>query len=272
MVRQHLQVGSRTIAYLDSAPGDRSKPAVVLLHAFPLGAHMWEPQFRDLAPEVRVIAPDLRGFGGSSDPLSEGVDPSIDDFADDAIELIRELELAPAIVVGLSMGGYTAFAVMRRAPELVRALVLSDTRANADSLEARAGRKAMLALVEREGPQGVARDMMPKLLGRTTRERNPGAEETVRRLIKRHSPQAIQHAVVRMMDRPDARPQLKSIAIPTLVIVGEEDELTPPAAAEEMAQAIPGATLVRIAESGHLPNLEQPSAFGATVQAFIEQL
>ena len=114
--------------------------------------------------------------------------------------------------------------------------------------------------------------MMPKLLGRTTRERNPDAEVTVRRLIKRHSAQAIHHAVVRMMERPDARPQLKSIAVPTLVIVGEEDELTPPSAAEEIASAIPGATLVQIAESGHLPNLEQPGAFGATVQAFIGQL
>jgi 3-oxoadipate enol-lactonase len=271
VVRQHLQAGSRTIAYLDSAPGDRSRPALLLLHAFPLGAHMWEPQFRDLARDARIIAPDLRGFGGSSDPLPAGVGPSIDDFADDAIVLIRELGIGPVILAGLSMGGYAAFSVMRRAPDLVRSLILSDTRASADTLQARAGRKAMLALVEREGPQGVARDMMPKLLGRTTRERNPDAQETVRRLIKRHSPQAIHNAVLRMMERPDARPLLPSISVPTLVIVGEEDELTPPSAAEEIAQGIPGATLVRIAGAGHLPNLEQSGPFDASIQAFLQQ-
>ena len=130
----------------------------------------------------------------------------------------------------------------------------------------------MLALVEREGSPGVARDMMPKLLGQHDEGARPTVKPLVRRLIKQQPPAAIRGAIFRMMERPDARPQLKSIAVPTLVIVGEEDELTPPSAAEEIASAIPGATLVRIAESGHLPNLEQPGAFGATVQAFIGQL
>ena len=161
---------------------------------------------------------------------------------------------------------------MRRAPGLVRALILADTRATGDSLEGRAARKAMLTVLEHDGPQGVARDMMPKLLGATTREHNPDAEETVRLLIKRQSPAAIRDAIVRMMERPDSTPLLPSITVPTLLVVGDEDVLTPPADAEAMLAAIPNASLVRIAGAGHLANLEQAQAFEASVEDFLSSL
>ena len=191
MVRQYLQLGSRTLAYLDSDPEATGKPVLVLVHAFPLGAQMWEPQFRGAFAGWRLLAPDLRGFGGSTDERAEHVDPTIDDYADDVAGLIREVAGGPVVLGGLSLGGYVAFAVMRRAPGLVRALVLADTRAGADSLEGRAGRKAMLTVLEHDGPQGVARDFIPRLLGPSTREHNPGLEDTVRLLIKRQSPAAI---------------------------------------------------------------------------------
>jgi pimeloyl-ACP methyl ester carboxylesterase len=245
---------------------------LVLVHAFPLGAQMWEPQFRGAFYGWRILAPDLRGFGGSTDERAEEVDPTIDDYADDVAGLIREVAGGPVVLGGLSLGGYTAFAVMRRAPGLVRALILADTRATADSLEGRAARKAMLTVLEHDGPQGVARDMIPKLLGTTTREHNPDAEETVRLLIKRQSPAAIRDAIVRMMERPDSTPQLASITVPTLVVVGEEDVLTPPADSEAMVAAIPNATLVRIAGAGHLANLEQGQAFEASVDDFLSSL
>jgi pimeloyl-ACP methyl ester carboxylesterase len=170
------------------------------------------------------------------------------------------------------MGGYACLAVMRRTPSLVRALILADTRAGVDSLEGRAARKAMLTVLEHEGPQGVARDMMPRLLGATTREHNPGAEETVRLLIKRQSTAAIRDAIHRMMERPDSRPLLPSITLPVLVVVGEDDVLTPPAESEAMAAAIPDASLVRIAGAGHLSNLEQAQAFEASVEHFLDGL
>ena len=204
-----------------------------------------------------MLAPDLRGFGGSTDEREDGVVPSIDDYADDVAGLVREVVGAPVVLGGLSMGGYAAFAVMRRSPALVRALILADTRASADSLEGRAARKAMLTLLEREGPQGVAREMIPKLLGETTRDHDPDAEETVRRLIKRQSAQGIRDAILRMMERPDSTPLLPSITVPTLVVVGEEDVLTPPADSEAIAAALPNASLVRIAGAGHLSNLER---------------
>jgi 3-oxoadipate enol-lactonase len=272
VVRQYLQLGQRTLAYLDSDPAATDAPVLILAHAFPLGAQMWEPQLKGGFPGWRVLSPDLRGFGGSTDERPEDVEPSIDDYADDIASLIREVVKAPVVLGGLSMGGYAAFAVMRRTPALVRALVLADTRAGADSLEGRAARKAMLTLLEREGPQGVAREMMPKLLGKTTREQNPDAEETVRRLIKRHSPNGIRDAILRMMERPDSAPLLPSITIPTLVLVGDEDVLTPPAESEAIAAVLPNASLVRIAGAGHLSNLERPQAFEASIDHFLAGL
>ncbi len=272
VVRQYLQLGSRTLAYLDNDPEGRDKPVFVLLHAFPLGAQMWEPQLRGGFPGWRILAPDLRGFGGSTDERAEGVDPSIDDYADDVAGLIREVAGGPVVLGGLSLGGYVAFAVMRRAPGLVRALVLADTRASADSLEGRAARRAMLTVLEHDGPQGVARDMMPRLLGASTREHNPGAEETVRLLIKRQSPAAIRDAILRMRERPDSTPLLPTITVPTLVVVGDEDVLTPPAESEAMVNVLPNASLVRIAGAGHLANLEQAQAFEASVEDFLGSL
>lgn len=234
---------------------------------------MWEPQFRGGLPGWRLLAPDLRGFGGSTDERADGDEPTIDDYADDIAALVREVAGGrPVVLGGLSMGGYACLAVMRRTPGLVRALVLADTRAGADTLEGRAGRKAMLTVLEHDGPQGVARDMMPRLLGATTREHNPDAEETVRLLIKRQSPAAIRDAIHRMMERPDAKALLPSIDVPVLVIVGDEDTLTPLSESQAIAAVVPNATLVQIAGAGHLSNLEQPQAFEASLADFLAEL
>jgi pimeloyl-ACP methyl ester carboxylesterase len=272
VVRQYLPLGARTLSYLDSDPAGTDKPALVLAHAFPLGAQMWEPQFKGAFWGWRILAPDLRGFGGSTDERPEGVAPSIDDYADDLAGLIREVAGPPVVLGGLSMGGYAVFALMRRAPELVRALVLADTRPGADSPEGRAARREMLTRLEREGPQGVAREMMGKLLGDTTRAESPDVAETVRRLIKRQSPAGIRDAILRMMARPDSTPLLPSLTMPALVLVGDEDTLTPPAESEAIAAALPRASLVRIAGAGHLSNLECPQAFEASVEDFLQQL
>jgi 3-oxoadipate enol-lactonase len=271
MTRQYCHIGTRTIAYLDSAPGDTALRTYVLLHAFPLGANMWEPQIRAIPDGWRMITPDLRGFGGSTEVDSVSA-LSIADYADDVADLLAELKVERAVIGGLSMGGYAVFALLQSRPEIIDALILADTRAVADSPEARANRRSMLALVDREGPQGVAKEMMPKLLGNTTRETNQTAEATVRRLIKQQSPVAIRGAIDRMMHRPDSTPLLASISVPTLVIVGEEDTLTPVAESERMAAAIKGAKLVKIPAAGHLSNLEQPDAFNHALSAFLASL
>ena len=267
MTRQYCHVGSRTIAYLDSGPGATHLRTLLLLHAFPLGAGMWEPQMRDVPSGWRLLTPDLRGFGGTTDP--DLASPSMDDYAQDAIDLLGELGVSRAVVGGCSMGGYATFAVLRQAPDLVEGLVLADTRAGADSPEGRANRRGMLALVDREGPSGVAREMMPKLIGATTRQQSATIESTVRRFIKQQSPEALRGAIQRMMDRPDSMPLLEAVRVPTLVVVGEEDELTPVTEARKIAEAIPGARLEVIPEAGHLPNLERPARFNAALASFL---
>jgi 3-oxoadipate enol-lactonase len=267
MTRQYCHLGSRTIAYLDSVPGGQELRTIVLLHAFPLGAGMWEPQIRSIPQGWRLLTPDLRGFGGSTDPDAGA--PSMDDYAADVIGLLSELGITRAVVGGCSMGGYATFALLRRAPELVSGLVLSDTRLGADTPEGRANRRSMLALVDREGPSGIARDMMPKLLGPATRETDQTVESTVRRLIKQQSPDGIRRAIQRMMDRADATPIVSSVRVPTLVIVGEDDVLTPAQESQRIVEAIPEARLEIIAGAGHLPNLEQPARFNTVLTEFL---
>jgi pimeloyl-ACP methyl ester carboxylesterase len=267
VTRQYCHIGTRTIAYLDSAPGNATLRTYVLLHAFPIGANLWEPQMRSIPAGWRLITPDLRGFGGST----EGDSVSGMSMSDYAVDVV-ELGIARVVIGGASMGGYATLAFVQSAGDRVDGVVLANTRAGADSPEARANRRNMLALVDREGPSGVAREMMPKLLGKTTRETNPGIEANVRRLIKQQSPIAVRAAIHRMMHRPDSTPLLAQISAPTLVVTGEEDELIPIEESQAIAAAVTGATLVVIPRAGHLSNLEQPDAFNNALHAFLTKL
>lgn len=271
MTRQYSHIGSRTIAYLDSAPGQGDLRALVLLHAFPIGANLWEPQIKSLPPGWRLITPDLRGFGGSTE-LDSSSALSMADYAHDVIDLLDELAIKRAVIGGCSMGGYATLALYQSRPEMFDGLVLANTRAGADSPEARANRRNMLALVDREGPSGVAREMMPKLLGKTTHETKPDAEATVRRLIKQQSTAAVRAAIQRMMHRADSTALLAQVSVPTLVITGAEDEMIPVEESRRIAGAIRGARLVIVPGAGHLANLEQPEAFNAALNDFLAAL
>jgi pimeloyl-ACP methyl ester carboxylesterase len=255
----------RSLRYFESGSGR----ALLLLHAFPLSADQWLPQLHRVPPGWRFIAPDLRGFRGVG-PAFE--DPglaslSIDDYADDALALLAHLEVDRAVVAGVSMGGYVAFAMCRRAPKRVAGLVLSNTRAAADSDEARAGRDRMIDLVRREGATGVAREMTPKLLGATTRQEQPDLEDAVRRLIVVNSTEAIVGALGALKTRPDATPMLAEIGCPTVIIAGAEDAIVPVAEAEAMHGAIRESSLVVIPRVGHLSNLEAPGLWGRAMES-----
>jgi 3-oxoadipate enol-lactonase len=247
----------------------RANNVIVWLHAFPVTSDLWRPQLETPRSGWRQLAPDLAGFGGSDDHRGP---PTIEDFAGDVDSLLDELSCGGVVIGGLSMGGYAAFAQLRVAPERIRGLILADTRAGADSPEARAGRETLLATIADRGPTGVADAMLPKLLGETTRTRRPTVCAEVRRLIERQTAEGLRRAVVRLRDRPDAERQLRGIAVPTLVIVGEEDEVTPVAEARRLAAAIPGAALATIAEAGHLSNLENPDSFNAAVAPWLAGL
>ncbi len=238
----------------------------MLLHAFPLNARMWEGQLALADSGWRVIAPQLRGYdGGAGDPSTA----SIDDYAGDVIDLFDALHIKLAVVAGLSMGGYVAFAMLRYASRYVQGLILSDTRSQADTPEGVAGRTRMLQLVQEKGPSAVADELLPKLLGETTRTTRPAVVEHARTLILASSAEAIGGGLRALMTRPDSTALLHTIHVPTLIVVGDEDTLTPPAAAEEMHQGIAGSELVRIPQAGHLSNLEQPELFNAALAAFL---
>jgi pimeloyl-ACP methyl ester carboxylesterase len=250
---------TRSVRYLDAGSGR----TMVLLHAFPLSADQWLPQVARVAPGWRVIAPDLRGFR-QPDAVADD-SGGVDGHASDVVELLDHLDVRRAVVAGLSMGGYVAFALMRRAPARVSGLVLADTRATADSSEARAAREDMLRLVAVEGPAGVARVMVPKLLGETTKREQPDLADAVTRLIEANGASGIAAGIRALRDRPDASLQLASITCPTLIVCGDEDALTPPSDSEAMHRAIAGSRLVIIPRSGHLSNLENAPAFNGAL-------
>jgi len=267
-----ITVGGRTIRWRETDP--RSTTAdrlslLVLLHAFPLSAAMWEAQ-SDAFPGWRVIAPDIRGFRGPDGPaVQQPGEPTMQELATDVEHVLDSLGVPQAVIGGLSMGGYLTFALFRQAPARFKGLVLANTRASADSDEAKEGRRKMRALVERGGPAAVADDMLPKLLGATTRQDKPEVARHVRSLIEANSAEAIKGAIGAMMTRTDARPILAEIACPTLILAGEEDALIPVTAAEEMHRGIRDSQLVMLPRCGHLANLEQPDAFNAALGRFL---
>jgi pimeloyl-ACP methyl ester carboxylesterase len=257
----------REVRYLESGAGH----PCVLVHAFPLSADMWRPQLEEPPQGWRLIAPDLRGFRGPSSPpvvASIGF-LAMDDYARDVFALLDALEIPGAVICGLSMGGYVAFAMWRLARLRIRGLVLADTRAGADSADARGRRREMLSLLAGRGTAGVADVMLPGLLGRSSHRSRPGVVAGVRGLIAANAPAAIAAAIGALMNRPDSTPHLPEIDVPVRLIVGEEDTLTPPDLAEEMRRLLPAADLTTIREAGHLSNFEAPGPFNAALAEYL---
>lgn len=239
---------------------------VLWVHGFPLTRNLWRPQVADLADCGRHIVPDLRGFGETDAPT--GV-YTMDGYAQDLSGLLDALEVRRAVVSGLSMGGYIALSFARLYPDRLLGLILADTRATADSAEVAQTRRDNAAKTLREGTKAVVDGMFPKLLAPATLARQPDIVRMVRAMLQAARPQGVAGALGGMADRADSTPYLKDIMAPTLIIVGEEDAITPPKDSQQMAQSIPGSHLVEIAQAGHLSNLEQPDAFNRAVRTFL---
>jgi pimeloyl-ACP methyl ester carboxylesterase len=255
------------LAYVDRGDGI----PILLLHGFPLDHTMWDAQIGALAQRARVIAPDIRGFGES--PLA-GADPEhgipMEQHADELAELLDFIGInQPAVVVGFSMGGYIAWQFVRKHSRRIRALVQCDTRAIADSDEARGGRIKMADNVADWGSERVAEMMGPKLFSARALETRPELMAEVRRVVKNTSPAAIAAAQRGMAERPDATALLPTIQVPTLVLVGSEDAISTPAEMRTIAEAIPNAQFVEIPMAGHMTTMERPEEVSQALLAFV---
>ncbi len=257
-------VNSINIAYDDHGIGQ----PVLFLHAFPLNRSMWSGEMMALLLEerYRLVALDWRGFG-ESDILS-GIS-TMEQFADDVAGLMDVLGMQDAVICGLSMGGYAAFAFLRKYPQRVKGLILADTRPSADTAEARANRENVALIAETQGTEAIADLQVPKLISEYTRQHHLEIELRIRQMINAATPQGIAAASRGMAQRADSTALLSTIAFPTLVIVGEQDSLTPPSVAQDYAAKIPNAQFIVIPHAGHLSNLEQPEAFLQAISGFL---
>jgi len=244
-----------------------SGPPLVLVHGFPLDHRMWQAQIEALADEHLVIAPDLRGFGASD--VTPGT-VTMQQMADDLAALLDVLAVGqPVTLAGLSMGGYVAWQfALRHRPRLAR-LILCDTRAQADTPEAAAGRLALADRVVAEGAAVVAETLLPRLFAPSTYTQRPALVAATREVILRTNPEGIAAALRGMAQRPDVRPQLREIEVPALVLGGEEDAISPPEEMQQIAQALPRGMWVPIPQAGHMAPCEQPQQVNQAIRQFL---
>lgn len=248
---------------------DRGKGLPVLLvHGFPVDSRMWGAQISELSSNFRTIAPDLRGFG-----QTHAFDPfTMETMADDLHALLEQIGALPCVLAGLSMGGYIALAYVRKYPTDLCALMLVDTKAEGDTAEQKEGRQKMIDLVRSQGTKAIAEQMLPKMLAEETPKCRPAVAQALRGLMEACPPKTIEHALLAMRDRPDQSPNLSSIAVPTLVIVGDHDAITPVAIAQSMQKKIPQAQIAVITGAGHMAPMEQPAQVNQAMARFLQGL
>ena len=252
------------LAYEASGAGS----PLVLLHGFPFNRTLWREQVETLAERYRVITIDLRGHGETTatrDPAT------MEEMAEDVAALLDELGIARVVLGGLSMGGYVALAFYRLFPERVRALILADTRPQADADAARLTREETATRTLDEGMHTIADAMLLKLLAPSTQAERPGIVERVREMIVNTDPQGAASALRGMAVRRDQTELLREINCPTLIVVGSLDLITPPADAEIIHRGIRGSRLEVITGAGHVSNVERPAEFNHALEKFLRE-
>ncbi len=239
---------------------------LVFIHAYPLNSAMWAGQ-RKAFESHPILTPDLPGFGGRPPGPS-----TLEGFAGSVLADMDAAGVGKAVVVGLSMGGYVALRIHALAPERITRLVLADTRAGPDDEAGKLRRTQQAERARREGGDWLPDAMTVSLLGTTTLRARPRVSAHLKGLIARDlDPEGVARALEAMRDRPDSVPILPTIQVPVLVVVGEEDTLTPPEEARRIFAGVPGSRLEVIRGSGHLSNLETPGDFNGILQSFLKQ-
>ncbi len=263
---QRLTVNGVSLAVDVRGAGE---PALLLIHGYAADRTMWQHQMNQLDTHLR-LAPDLRGMGQSDAP---DLGYSMTTYADDLAALLDALGIDTVVLCGCSLGGYIAFEFVRRFRDRVRGLILVDSRAEGDTPDGRRQRDTQAQQVRERGPAAVADALLPKLFADAVHGHHSAAAESVRRMILASPPAGIVGALAAMRDRPDSTPMLATLgSIPSLVIVGDGDRITPEAGARAMAEAIPGARIAVIADAGHMSPVEQPAAVTEAIRGFLQQL
>ena len=243
---------------------------ILFIHGFPFDHRMWRHQLTGLA-RWQCIAPNLRGARSAEVPSSPSA-YTMTAYADDLVALLDRAQIRQAVVCGLSMGGYIIFELLRRYPHRVRAAIFCNTKAAADAPEAKRGRDALAAKVQREGTLAAAAELLPKLLAKETQQQRADVVREVREMIERQPVAGVVGALHALRERPDSTPLLARIQMPVLVVAGDDDQIAPAAGMKEMAEKIQGAEFVLIPSAGHLAPLEQPEPVNAALVAFLEKL
>jgi pimeloyl-ACP methyl ester carboxylesterase len=252
--------------------GPRTGRPVLLVHGHPFDRSMWRPQVEHLVKNgYRVITPDLRGYGQSTnrDTKTQDAKTGLDVFASDLVDLADHLRLGSFVLGGLSMGGQIVMQLVKDHPGRVQALVLADTFAGLDTPQAKQARYDTADRITEEGMERYAEELLPKMISKQTRATRPDVEEHVRTMMRNASEEGAAAALRGRAERPDYTGSLKDIRVPTLVVVGSEDEFTPVGDAELIHREISTSTLVVIEGAGHLPNLERETEFDEALSAFL---
>ena len=257
------KVNGVEIAYTDAGQGD----PVLFVHGFPFNKSMWEAQTASLSGQFRCIAVDLRGHGDSEDVSGTYF---MDTLADDLNSLLDHLNIDNVNLVGFSMGGYVAFAFYRKYGQRVKALILADTRPQPDSPEAKQGRENTAQTVLNDGTDGVAQTLTGRMLAPANLEERPALAQTVKALMTSTPVNGWVGDLRGIAERPDSTDTQGQITCPTLILVGDQDAITPPADSTLMAESISGAKLVEISQAGHLTPIEQPEAFNNALNEFLQ--
>jgi 3-oxoadipate enol-lactonase len=249
--------------------GPRTGIPVVFIHGFPFNKSMWKPQVEALKNNHYVITYDLRGHGASD--AGDG-QYTVEQFVDDFIGLLDHLKLSKVVAAGLSMGGYVALRAAERHPDRFRGLVLCDTRSEADGNDGKIKRANQVKAVKNEGLKKFAESFLKAAFYEKTFEENPQAVETIRTVIESSSPLAVSGTLIALAARTDTTSSLFTIKVPTLILVGQHDAITPPSASHAMKEKIPNSELHIIPKAGHLSNLENPEEFNLHLIQYLNKL
>lgn len=259
-----LDVPGGSIDYETAGP--RNGVPVVLVHGFPFSRAMWAPQVAALKADHYVVTYDVRGHGASEPGDGQY---TVELFVDDFIALIDRLHLKTVVGAGLSMGGYILLRAIERHPERFRGIVLCDTRSEADGNDGKVRRARQAADIRKDGLAGFTEGFLRGVFAPSTFDEKPEAVESIRAVINATDPKTIAGTLIALAGRTDSSPSLFRIAVPSLILVGREDALTPPSASQAMKDKIPGAELRVIPRAGHLSNLENPEEFNRHLGDFL---